>query len=61
MAERRTVIVVGGGIGGLSAAIALRCAGWDAQVFERAPGGPYSIVMGPQTVTVTDSGIVSGP
>ncbi len=37
MPERRTVIVVGGGIGGLSAAIALRCAGWDAQVFERAP------------------------
>jgi len=27
----------------------------------RAPGGPYTIVMGPQTVTVTDSGVVSGP
>jgi 2-polyprenyl-6-methoxyphenol hydroxylase-like FAD-dependent oxidoreductase len=31
------VIVVGGGIGGLSAAIALRRAGVDAQVYERAP------------------------
>jgi 2-polyprenyl-6-methoxyphenol hydroxylase-like FAD-dependent oxidoreductase len=29
-------IVVGGGIGGLSAAIALRRAGWDAAVYERA-------------------------
>jgi len=27
----------------------------------RAPGGPYSIVMGPQSVTVTASGVVSGP
>lgn len=31
------VLVVGGGIGGLSAAIALRRVGVDAQVFERAP------------------------
>lgn len=31
------VIVIGGGIGGLSAAIALRRAGIDAQVYERAP------------------------
>lgn len=31
------VLVVGGGIGGLSTAIALRRAGVDAQVFERAP------------------------
>ncbi|HEU4455844.1 MAG TPA: FAD-dependent monooxygenase [Longimicrobium sp.] len=33
----KPIIIVGGGIGGLSAAIALRRAGYDAQVFERAP------------------------
>lgn len=32
----RTAIVVGGGIGSLAAAIALRRAGWDARVLERA-------------------------
>ncbi|MFB9235412.1 FAD-dependent monooxygenase [Plantactinospora siamensis] len=32
-----SAVVVGGGIGGLSAALALRRAGWDVQVFERAP------------------------
>jgi 2-polyprenyl-6-methoxyphenol hydroxylase-like FAD-dependent oxidoreductase len=32
----RTALVVGAGIGGLSAAIALRQAGWNIRVFERA-------------------------
>jgi 2-polyprenyl-6-methoxyphenol hydroxylase-like FAD-dependent oxidoreductase len=32
----RTALIVGAGIGGLSAAIALRQAGWHVQVFERA-------------------------
>ena len=32
-----TGVVVGGGIGGLAAAVALRRAGWDVRVFERAP------------------------
>jgi 2-polyprenyl-6-methoxyphenol hydroxylase-like FAD-dependent oxidoreductase len=32
----RTALIVGAGIGGLSAGIALRRAGWDVQVFERA-------------------------
>jgi prepilin-type N-terminal cleavage/methylation domain-containing protein len=27
----------------------------------RAPGGPYTILMGPLTITVTDSGVVTGP
>jgi len=36
-ATSKPIIIVGGGIGGLSAAIALRRAGYDAQVFERAP------------------------
>ncbi|MBW4715766.1 FAD-dependent monooxygenase [Saccharothrix obliqua] len=32
--------VIGGGIGGLTAAIGLRHAGWDVEVFERADGPP---------------------
>ncbi len=32
----RTAIVVGGGIGGLASAVALRSAGWDVQVLERS-------------------------
>ena len=32
----RTALVVGAGIGGLSAGIALRRAGWNARIFERA-------------------------
>ena len=35
MAEKRRAIIVGGSIGGLFAALALRRAGWDVQVFER--------------------------
>jgi 2-polyprenyl-6-methoxyphenol hydroxylase-like FAD-dependent oxidoreductase len=34
---KRTALIVGGGIGGLAAAIALRQIGLDARVFERAP------------------------
>jgi 2-polyprenyl-6-methoxyphenol hydroxylase-like FAD-dependent oxidoreductase len=32
----RTALIVGAGIGGLSAAIALRQAGWNVRIFERA-------------------------
>ena len=32
----RTALIVGAGIGGLSAAISLRQAGWNVRVFERA-------------------------
>jgi 2-polyprenyl-6-methoxyphenol hydroxylase-like FAD-dependent oxidoreductase len=35
--KSRPILIVGAGIGGLSAAIALRRAGFDAVVFERAP------------------------
>lgn len=35
--ERRTAVVVGGGIGGLAAARGLVRAGWGVQVFEQAP------------------------
>ena len=33
----RQALIVGGGIGGLCAAICLRLTGWDVQVFEQAP------------------------
>ncbi|NUT95232.1 MAG: NAD(P)-binding protein, partial [Saccharothrix sp.] len=32
--------VIGGGVGGLTAAVGLRAAGWDVTVFERASGLP---------------------
>ena len=32
----RTALIAGAGIGGLSAGIALRRAGWDIRIFERA-------------------------
>jgi len=34
---RRQALIVGGGIGGLCAAISLSLTGWDVQVFEQAP------------------------
>src|SRR5690242_2921228 len=34
--KRKTAIIIGGGIGGLSAAIALQRVGWEPHVFERA-------------------------
>lgn len=37
MDRRRKAIIVGGGIGGLTSAIALRGAGIEATVYERAP------------------------
>jgi 2-polyprenyl-6-methoxyphenol hydroxylase-like FAD-dependent oxidoreductase len=36
-AGSRRAVVIGGGIGGLAAALALRQAGWEPAVFERAP------------------------
>ncbi|WCD95357.1 FAD-dependent monooxygenase [Streptomyces sp. HUAS 31] len=37
MAQSRRAVVIGGGIGGLTAAVALRGSGWDVTVLERAP------------------------
>ncbi|SDM50415.1 2-polyprenyl-6-methoxyphenol hydroxylase [Streptomyces sp. cf386] len=37
MAQSRRAVVIGGGIGGLTAAVALHRGGWDVTVLERAP------------------------
>ncbi|MDN0200317.1 FAD-dependent oxidoreductase [Streptomyces sp. S.PNR 29] len=37
MAQSRRVVVIGGGIGGLTAATALQLRGWEVTVLERAP------------------------
>src|SRR6187397_2899650 len=37
MTSERKAVVVGGGIGGLAAALGLRRAGWHVEVLERAP------------------------
>jgi 2-polyprenyl-6-methoxyphenol hydroxylase-like FAD-dependent oxidoreductase len=36
-AAKRKALVIGGGVGGLTAALALRRAGWAVEVFEQAP------------------------
>ncbi|MFI6373924.1 FAD-dependent monooxygenase [Streptomyces sp. NPDC050546] len=36
----KKAIIVGGGIGGLAAAVHLQASGWDVEVRERAPGPP---------------------
>jgi heterodisulfide reductase subunit A-like polyferredoxin len=35
--QRLAIIIIGGGIGGLASAIALRRVGWTVRVYERAP------------------------
>ncbi|MDB2454021.1 NAD(P)-binding protein [Planktomarina temperata] len=42
----RQALIVGGGIGGLCAAICLRLTGWDVQVFEQLALGCKSAPMG---------------
>ncbi|HYO52278.1 FAD-dependent monooxygenase [Archangium sp.] len=34
---KRKALIIGGGVGGLTAALALRRSGWDVEVFEQAP------------------------
>jgi 2-polyprenyl-6-methoxyphenol hydroxylase-like FAD-dependent oxidoreductase len=35
-------IIIGGGIAGLSSALALTQRGWQIEIFEQAPGSPRS-------------------
>ncbi|MGB0112219.1 MAG: phytoene desaturase family protein [Ilumatobacteraceae bacterium] len=64
MADRSRIVVVGGGVGGLAAAIRLRCAGHDVSLYERndAVGGKvdvfeqdgYRFDLGPSLLTLPD-------
>ncbi|MGC5165477.1 FAD-dependent monooxygenase [Luteimicrobium sp. DT211] len=58
MADERTAIVVGGGIGGLTAAVALGVRGWDVAVLEQAtslePVGA-GIALAPNAVRALDT------
>ena len=54
MESGRRAVVVGGSVGGLTAALALRAAGWDVDVYERSTSALESrgvgIVLHPMTV-----------
>jgi len=57
-AQGRSAGIVGGGIGGLAAAIALRKAGWQVTVYERAPGfteAGAGISLFPNALTALDA------
>lgn len=60
----RELLVAGGGIGGLAAAIAARRAGWEARVLEQAPTFPEAgagIQLGPNAVRILrDWGLLAG-
>jgi 2-polyprenyl-6-methoxyphenol hydroxylase-like FAD-dependent oxidoreductase len=58
MSETRTAVVVGGGIGGLAAGIALGRAGWQVTVLERSetPGGiGAGISLWPNAIAALDA------
>ena len=42
-AVRPTALVVGGGIGGMAAAVALQHVGWRVSLLERAPDRRYAL------------------
>jgi salicylate hydroxylase len=51
----REVLIAGGGIGGLAAAVAARRAGWEARLFEQAPAFSEvgaGIQLGPNTTRI---------
>jgi len=53
----RTALIVGAGIGGLSAGIALRKAGWQVRIFERAASPRelgFGLVIAPNAVRALD-------
>src|SRR5262252_3139060 len=54
----RTALIVGAGIGGLSAAVALRQAGWNVRVFERASSPRelgFGVALAPNAVAALDA------
>jgi 2-polyprenyl-6-methoxyphenol hydroxylase-like FAD-dependent oxidoreductase len=54
----RSALIVGAGIGGLSAAIALRQAGWNVRVFERASSARelgFGVALAPNAVAALDA------
>jgi 2-polyprenyl-6-methoxyphenol hydroxylase-like FAD-dependent oxidoreductase len=57
MSGRGKVIVVGAGIGGLAAALALQRRGWDVQVFERASSPRelgFALLLAPNAMTALE-------
>src|SRR5687768_4057541 len=53
----RSALIVGAGIGGLAAAIALRRAGWDARVLERAASPRelgFALALAPNALKALD-------
>jgi 2-polyprenyl-6-methoxyphenol hydroxylase-like FAD-dependent oxidoreductase len=57
MVAENPVLVVGGGIGGLAAALALGRSGWRVRVLEEAPqfgAIGYGIQLGVRALTVAD-------
>lgn len=53
----RHAVIIGAGIGGLSAAVALRAQGWSVEVHERAheiPAGGTALGMWPEAMTALD-------
>jgi 2-polyprenyl-6-methoxyphenol hydroxylase-like FAD-dependent oxidoreductase len=64
VSEERDAIVVGAGIGGLAAAVALRRAGWQVRIYERAPQARelgFGLLLAPNALAaVRELGVAGG-